>query len=85
MHFSYPHGALQIYSPATLHHSAVTYMYILNENLKHIFSQDLSVSPTDGQGNLQQSVQSNTERFEYRQTSPQSTPIVTNTLRYETF
>lgn len=70
-------------SAATSHHSAVT--YILNENLKHILSQDLFVPPTDGQGNLQQSVHSNTERFECRQMPPQSTPIVTDTLRFETF
>jgi len=34
----------------------------------------------DGQTNLQQSIQNNTERFVYHQTSPQSTPIVTDTL-----
>lgn len=51
----------------------------------HIQCQDFSSPLTEGQSNPPQTVQNNTERFEYHQTSPHSTAMVTDTLRLEAF
>lgn len=79
------HITLLICCFVCLFHSSILVCFVTSIKRKHCISnsRDFSIPPTDGQTNLQQSIQNNTERFVYHQTSPQSTPIVTDTLRFE--